>query len=281
MKFAIISDFFTFDGINGGGEKSNDVLAFLLREAGHEVILVNSHLVKKENIKSHIKYIVCNFLNLKNDVREKLQRFRNYIIYEHDQKWLATRDPSKFKNFEVPKNQLRNMRFFECALSVVCQSNIHAGVIEKNTGLENLYNLGGNLWSKEELDYINKIRIPKEEKERKYTIYNSSNPIKGKGDALKYCILKNLDYELVGGLTSLEFYDKLNQNLFLVFFPNVLESFNRMVVEARMLGCSTLTNGNVGAISEEWYKTTKGEELVELMRTKHKQIIEHLEGIFL
>lgn len=280
MKFTIISDFFTFDGVVGGGEKSNDVLALLLKEAGHEVLLINSHLVKKENISSRGKYIVCNFLNLKNDVRERLQRFRNYIIYEHDQKWVATRDPSKFKNFEVPKNQLRNMRFFECALSVVCQSSIHAGVIEKNTGLENLYNLGGNLWSKEELDYIDKIRIHKEEKKHIYTIFDSSNPIKGKEDALRYCTLKKLDYELVGGLTSREFYGKLNQNRFLVFFPNVLESFNRMVAEARMLGCSTLTNGNVGAISEEWYKTTKGEELVELMRTKHKQIIEHIEETF-
>ena len=56
------------------------------------------------------------------------------------------------------------------------------------------------------------------------------------------------------------------------------ETLSRIVVEARMMGCSVITNELVGATSEEWFKL-KGEELIDLMVEKRETIASILEDL--
>ena len=64
---------------------------------------------------------------------------------------------------------------------------------------------------------------------------------------------------------------KLGSNKTLVFFPQTPETLSRIVVEARMMGMTVITNQNVGATKEPWFEL-KGEELIDVMRSKRAEI---------
>ena len=107
----------------------------------------------------------------------------------------------------------------------------------------------------------------------------SSNPIKNTTDAVTYCKIKKIDYELIPPQKYKEFLTSLSKNNTLVFFPKTAETLSRIVVEARMMGMTTITNKLVGALSENWFEV-KGVQLVAVMREKRKTIIDTIERSF-
>jgi hypothetical protein len=69
-----------------------------------------------------------------------------------------------------------------------------------------------------------------------------------------------------------QFIEKLAEYDKFVFFPNTLETFSRIILEARMLNCKLVTNNLNGCTYEEWFKSTKGSELVDFVDQKREEI---------
>ena len=109
-----------------------------------------------------------------------------------------------------------------------------------------------------------------------------SSPIKHKNtiDAIRYCEANKYAYDLIPQLAYGEFLQNMSNNQRFVFFPKTPETLSRIVVEARMMNISVVTNSLVGATKEPWYKF-KGEELIGHiceMRTRiPKQVSEVLD----
>ena len=120
------------------------------------------------------------------------------VIYEHDHKYLLTRDPSGFQNYVAPKNQVINRDFYKKASGVLCQSKLHKEVAFRNLEIDNIHNLGGNLWSDEILDFLTDLE--KKTKAEKYSIWSSTNPIKNTSEVLTYCSANKIPYDLIGNL---------------------------------------------------------------------------------
>ena len=57
-----------------------------------------------------------------------------------------------------------------------------------------------------------------------------------------------------------------------VFFPQTPETLSRVVVEARMMGVTVITNKLIGATKEDWF-SMKGKELIDYMRRKKEDIV--------
>ena len=57
----------------------------------------------------------------------------------------------------------------------------------------------------------------------------------------------------------------------MIFFPKTPETLSRIVVEARMMGMSVVTNNLVGVTKEDWF-SLKGAELIEVMKEKRESI---------
>ena len=89
----------------------------------------------------------------------------------------------------------------------------------------------------------------------------------------------NIPYELISDKTYYNFLKKMAKNQKLIFLPTIPETFSRICIEAKMMGCSVITNGMVGAKYEEWYHL-KGQELIDTMVNKRDLIIDKIEGIF-
>jgi hypothetical protein len=262
----------------GGGELSNQELIRQLILRGHDVETKLSAAINipylQENRKNH--FIIANFLGLPNEAMDFLRANCSYLIYEHDHKYLTTRDPSVFDNFLAPEEEVINRDFYSCAKGVFCQSKIHQEVAQKNLKLDNIYSVGGNLWDDETLDLL-EVLSHKEKKDR-YSIWDSTNPIKNTSLAAGYCTRKGFPYDLVGHLSYKQFLEKISDNKTLIFLPQTLETLCRVAVECRMTGMNVMTNKKLGATSEEWF-SLKGIELISLMREKRNTICKQVEEI--
>ncbi len=269
MKIVFIADAFA-EQVLGGGELNNEELLKMLAQDGHDVLKINSHKVTPEFIDRHIesKFIIANFANLKPALRDKICDTA-YIIYEHDHKYLNTRNPGEYPGFKAPKEEIVNIELYKNARAVLCQSQFHLEIIKMNTELDNLINLSGNLWSLRSLDLMK--AMAEKPKSECCSIMQSNIIHKNTREAIMYCKHKKMPYKLVSSKNYESFLDQLSENKTLLFLPKTPETLSRVVVEARMMGMSVIVNKMIGATREPWYEL-KGKDLIEYMRVKRKMI---------
>ena len=194
MNIIFISDFFKQD-LLGGAESNDAVLINFLETKKHNVTKLQCASFTESLLEKNNFFIISNFISLSIENRKKLKN-ENYIIYEHDHKYINSRDPSAYKNFDIPPQDLTNIDFYQNAKAVVVLSQICKDIIEKNLHINNVYNIGCSLWSDEKLDFISTLTT--EQKNKKFAIINSNNPIKNTQLASFYCEKNNIDFDLIG-----------------------------------------------------------------------------------
>ena len=255
----------------GGGELSNQELIRLLRVKGHTVKEVFSAQLTTQMLKdaSDEKYIVGNFLGLNEEVKKFLENNCKYVIYEHDHKYLASRDPSIYENFIAPDDQVVNKGFYTNALAVFCQSKLHKDVAQKNLKLDNILSVSGNLWDDDTLTLLREMSD--KDKLPRYSIWDSMNPIKNTALTIAYCERNKIPYDPIGLMPYRLFIETITNNDTFIFLPQTLETLCRVAVECRMAGMKVITNKKIGASSEEWFKL-KGKDLIDYMAEKKHMI---------
>ena len=270
-EFIFIADFFV-DEILGGGELNNDELIKIIDGRGHEIKPIKSSFVDELFLESNkgTKFIVSNFALLSEKAKKHLFDLE-YIIYEHDHKYLTTRNPADFPEFKAPPDKIINYEFYKNARAVMCQTSFHKSIVERNLELPNIISLGGNLWSEETLGFL--LEISSQEKKDVCSIMSSNNWHKNTAGAVAFCQARGIEYELIPASGYYDFLTKLGNNKKLVFFPKTPETLSRVVVEARMAGMSVTTNNLVGATKEDWF-SLKGEELIKKVKTMRGSIVD-------
>lgn len=268
MQAFIVSDFFV-EEVSGGAE-INDFILYNELNKILKVKRIRSHELNENLVSSNSFFIISNFSNINLRVFEKLIKYQNYVLYEHDHKYVSHRNPGIYKNFMVPENEIVNKEFYQNAIKVFVQSDFHKHIIENNLRIKNIVSLGGNLWDDKTLEYL--TFLSKKEKKDACSIMFSNIPHKNMNDSIKFCELKNLKYELIEDKIYEKFLEKLSNNGTLIFFPKTPETLSRICVEARMCNMNVITNNLVGATKEEWFKF-KGLELINTMKEKKQQII--------
>ena len=275
-QIIFISDFF-LDEILGGAEKCNDSLISKLKKT-YNVLSIKSRDVTVDFINKNKNnlFIVANFFLLPEDIKLFLSQNVKYIIYEHDHKYVSTNNPLLFKNFLVPQQYIINKHFYKAAHKVICQSKMHAEVVYKNLLLGNIINAGGNFWSNEDISIL-EAHI-EENKSITHACMNTQNKNKGTPVAIKYCKEKQLDLTLIDHKPYKNFIEHLSKVESFVFFPQWLESYSRVAVEAKILGCKIITNGLLGAASEDYFKLS-GFELLEKIKQNNKILLQTIDNI--
>ena len=141
--------------------------------------------------------------------------------------------------------------------------------VRSNLKLDNIISLGGNLWSEESLEIM--LGVSKVEKKTTYAIMNSDSWHKNMSDAIKLCEVKQWEYNIIPTCGYTEFLLRLGENEKLIFLPKTPETLSRIIVEARMMGLSVITNNMVGATKEDWFHL-KGEDLIKIIKKKRIEI---------
>lgn len=273
-KVVFISDFFD-DQISGGAEICDAILIDELQKKGVKVCKFNSHEFTKKHFGLYERmgfvFLVSNFVNLSADVRKIMQLYSGkYCIIEHDHKYILSRNPADFKNFKAPQKMIINKDFYKSAKYVFCQSSKHAEVLSMNLNIDNVINLGCSLWSHEQLELI---RSKICEKNNKAMIINDTNVIKGTKESINVCQKRGIDFNLIPKLPYDSYLNELAVHDKFVFFPKTLESFCRVILEARMLDCKLVTNNLNGCTYESWFKDFKGQELIDYVDSQRDVVV--------
>ena len=270
VKVVFIADFF-LEHIVGGAELNDDVLISGLEAKGIEIEKIRCVDLSEEDVIANDLFIVSNFTSLSERLKNILM-LKKYIIYEHDHKYITTRDPSKFAKFNVPKSEIINREFYEKAHRAVVLSKICKEILEKTLDINNVDSIGCSLWTAAKLDYIESICETPKTKEN--FIINSQNPIKGTRQAAQFCKQTNLQFDLIGPSPHEELLKQMSEFNSFTFAPQVLETMSRVVVESKMLGCKVFTNRSlIGACYEDWY-SLNGRDLIDKMRQKKADAID-------
>jgi len=273
-KIVFIADFFV-DQIKGGAEIYDSILIELFRADNIEVVTFKNSDITANHVRLYREcnnhFIVSNFCMMSEEVmKELVENPGSYSILEHDHKYLKTRDPSQFKDNLAPDSQIIHRPLYLNAKNVFAQSKAHAECIKRNLQIENVINLRMSLWTDEQLNILlNNIDNPKQ---ADTSVVNSRNPTKNTEGSIRFCKEKSLEYTLIGSPDYAEFIRQLSSHEAHAFIPRVYESFNRVLIEARMLNCKVYTTGLNGCVSEDWFKQYKGRELIEFARHSRPRI---------
>ena len=280
-EYVFLVDWFLED-FSGGAEMVDDELIKVLESAGNTVERVKCADVDPSYIQqnSHKRFIIGNYMRLSKESKKEIMDGCDYILYEHDHKYTINKNPAEYPDYMCPKRYIVNQDFYEHALGVVCQSKMHADVLSKNLDIDTAISVGSSLWSEEFLESISKIKLP--EKNGKAAIIESNNKIKNQQKSEEWCKQNNMPYEVIFATTPLALANKLAEFEYLVFFPGVLETFSRIVVEAKMVGCKLITKGGarlLGCASEEWF-TADREIIIAEMQAARQKTLQTVENIF-
>lgn len=87
-----------------------------------------------------------------------------------------------------------------------------------------------------------------------WIVLGSKSWIKGADDAERWCIDNNKKYEIVWDVPYDQMLQRLATSEGFVYLPKGGDTCPRMVIEAKLLGCEVVTNGNVQHAQEEWFQ---------------------------
>jgi len=272
MKVLFVADFFR-DQLPGGGESNDANLIHYLESKGVHVDKLNSEDVSPSDIEGYSRVIIGNFGFLPQESMSTLIKKGNYIIYEHDHKYLKTRDPSQFVNFEPPQSQIINSEFYENAQVVVVLSDICKKVLKKCIPSATVHSIGCSLWSLETLNYIEFLSSV--EKVHDYCIMKSGNPVKNYAHTRMFCDSKGIQPLEIQSSQYHEFLQLMSESKAFIFFPTVLETFSRVCAEAKMLNLDVHTMKKLVGFYSESYSSLKGAELIKIIREQNKLAYEY------
>ena len=210
-------------------------------------------------------------------VKKFLIQNKKYVIYEHDHKYLRTRDPSKFNNFIAPEEFIINREFYEGALATVVLSQICKDVLIKNLPKVNIHNIGCSLWSDYTFEFLKKKYDNK--KTEDLCIMKSGNPTKNYHNTVKFCNENGLNYKDLPPTAHHDFLTKMSDFKRFLFIPTVLETFSRICAEAKMMNLDVMTNRKMIGFFSEKNSNLKGLELIESLQERNKKALEFFEEL--
>ena len=282
-KIFFIADLFFDEGFYGGAERCNDVLIkefFNVKFNDYKnnmFVTIACSKLKPQIIEKNLNstFFICNFMSLSEECKKTFTNKKiDYIIVEHDHKYVKSNNPGIYPNMLSNEEGLQNTEFYKNARAVLCQSAYACEVFFKNIALNNLVNLGGNLWSKNDLNLLKqtlKTARSTGERDPRWAVLNTNNENKGTPETVEYCLKNKLPYQLIGDSNYQQFLKQISNHSGIAFFPRWVETFNRFLVEARALGCKIMTNNRVGCVEDNWMNY-KGQELINQMELMKPRI---------
>ena len=275
-KIGFVCDFFKED-LAGGGEVNDSNLINHL-QSFYDIKKYRSKDVTIEDLQELDSVVVGNFTMMPAQVAEYLSKEKDYFIYEHDHKYVSTRDPSKFKNFEIPQSKVINRSFYESAACVIVLSEICRQVLTAAIPTTMVHSIGCSLWSKESFDLLREHSSNK--KRHNICIMKNMNPTKNYVKTVEYCKANNLDYRELEPADHQRFLRAMSKHKNLLFIPTVLETYSRLCAEAKMLNMGVMTNKKlIGFFSEE-YSSLQGEQLIDHIESKNEEALKFFKELF-
>lgn len=283
-KFIFVSDFFS-DEFTGGAELTTEALI----SNKNNVYKLKSNRVTKEVIERNMdrKWVLGNISQINEQLIPDLMKL-NYVVLEFDYKFCKYRSIEKHYETEKKECDCVNTQHGKKISNLLSNAKhvFYMSEEQKNRQLKYLKNLNINnisvlssVFTQEDLNLIKNLFLKNREKKNdKYVVFKSNSWIKGTGNALHYVKEKQLEYELIGDLRYHEFLEKLSFSKGIVYLPNGGDTCPRMIIEAKLLGCTMVVNDNVQHIKEKWFDTNDLNVIYDYLEHNSEHFWKTLEG---
>lgn len=275
-KVIYISDFFIENNL-GGAEICDEVIIRKLSASNFSVhkILSKNLTINIINSNKNAFFILSNFSLIDKSVLNYVVDSNiQYIIYEHDHKYVIDRNPATYKDYNVPKNKIINYDLYKNAINIIAQTNFHKQIIEKNLNLPNIITFSTNFWFDEHYDFMEEMA--RRDKFELVAVMDSPIWHKNTIGAIETCKKLNKPFTLVKDNDYLSFLEKIGTYSSFMFLPKTPETFSRTCAEARMMNVQVIGNTNIGCIKEEWFKNYKGLELIKYLKNSNNEAFEKI-----
>ena len=265
-RVIFVQDFFA-DELNGGAELHDKVIIDHFEKIGILHSKIKSFHVSEHDVLSNTDKIwfVSNFVGMKNNIKALLAKHCRYFIYEHDYKFDSKRNPIHYSNFIVPQENKINVNFYSSAEKVICLSKMHRKIFDDNLGLPNIVNTNCSMWSDEDLELF--IDLQNVEKNNKFAVIKSSNPIKKTPAAVEFCKRRGLDFDLISSPNYHSFIAQLSKYKGLVFMTGHPEPTPRVAIEAKMLNCKFISQKELISVAHEDYFSLTGLDMINKVKS--------------
>lgn len=212
------------------------------------------------------KYIISNFASLSQIGKDFLSN-KQYVTIAHDFLFTPSRNPGFYPDFKVDEFDLINIDFLNNSKKIFCQSRFQEEIFKIN-GFVNTYSWGGNLWRQDSIEKM--VKLGKNPKNGRMAVID--DPYKGTEESAEFCRRLNLPVDKLPKMAYDQFIEVLSRFSGFCLIPQIIETFNRILIEAKMMNLLVLTNQYCGAFNEECFKF-QGEELGYKMNEKRREII--------
>jgi len=278
-KVIFIADFFK-ETVSGGAELHDDVVLQYFKKEGilHDqkrcIDLTEAYI----DTNTDKVWFIGNFVSMPEYIKHLFVNKCEYILYEHDYKFLSNRNPIMFKDFVAPKTYLCNLDFYQSARKVICLSQFQRNIYERNLDFDNIANIHCSMWSDDDLDFIETL-IDVEKKSNVFAIIESSNPIKKTKASIEHCKKNNVSYELISSQNYHDFLSQLSMYEGLVFMTGHPEPTPRVAIEAKMLNCKFVSQKNLIGVAHEDYFHLTGKAMIQKVRELRDAACSHITDI--
>lgn len=262
IQVIFVSDMFVEDYV-GGAELTSEAL---IKSSPFKIFKLRSRNVTLELLESGITkfWIFGNFAQLNPQLIPSIVANLRYSILEYDYKYCTARSPEK--HLEILKtpcdcpNQITGKlisAFFYGSMGLWWMSEkqkeryitIFPFLAEKDNIVLS------SVFDHLTLGKITALRNTASIERKKWIVLGSNSWIKGADDAEKWCQATHKDYEVIWNLPYDHVLQKLANAEGFVYLPKGGDTCPRMVIEAKLLGCSLHINDNVQHKDEEWFAT--------------------------
>ena len=260
-----VSDFFR-DEYGGGAEISTDALyqsspvkTYLLKSSDVDDKVINKGMQKL--------WVFFNFTQVNYNLFPSIVANCHYYIVEYDYKFCAYRSVEKHKvdtdsecDCHNTQHGMLTSALFAGAEHVfwmsksqheIYQSRFPFLTEEKSSVLSSIFDV-------KDLEFIENLRKVRKTNplsvSDRYIVLNSTSWIKGVSDTQKYLDDNKIPFDLVSGLSYYDMLRVLSENSGLAFMPLGGDTCPRIVIEAKLLGLTLLTNENVQHTTEDWWR---------------------------
>lgn len=267
-EIIVVSDFFT-ENLIGGAELTLDSL---LSYSDKNIFKIRSKDLKKVHFDfGRSKYwIFGNYTQCNPQLLKAISDNSSYSVIEFDYKYCIYRNPQEHNcDCDCEKGNQGNfvIDFYKNADRVFFMSELQLQHYQEKFNDFNNCSVLSSVFTESDFRFISNLR--NSTKIFDVAFYNSNSKIKGTENALQYIRdnfessakilnISNFDYA-----TCLSEMAKAQQ---FVYLPQGPDTCPRSVIEARLLGCSLVTNSNVQHRNEGWFQKSF-EEIEEYIKS--------------
>jgi len=272
-SFIFVSDFFV-DEYSGGAELTSEAII----DNRPDIYKIKSKNLTQDFIENNKEktWIFGNFTGVEPKLLLSFSKMKiKYHIIEYDFKLCRFRSPGKHAEItgecdchSTTYGKLMSI-FFHNAKGLWFMSEKQLSVYtDRMPFLDNKkIKILSSVFNKEHLEIMEKLNQEVEKNNNKFLILGSSSWIKGTDECITYANKNNLKYEIVSGMSYIEFLKKIRQSKGLIFLPKASDTCPRIVIEAKILGCELHLNKNVLHKDEEWFKD---EKIIEYLKNRRQ-----------